>query len=80
MLSGRRNYIVDFQDCSSMDSTFLGILVRLALKLRKFDDEGYLTLVNLRGRNLETVQNLGITKLPKSVPKKRHPIFMVWTS
>lgn len=63
MLSGRRNYIVDFQDCSSMDSTFLGILVGLALKLRKFEDEGYLTLVNLRGRNLETVQNLGIHKI-----------------
>ena len=63
ILSGRRNYIVDFQDCSSMDSTFLGILVGLALKLRKFEDEGYLTLVNLRGRNLETVQNLGIHKI-----------------
>jgi hypothetical protein len=46
-----------------MDSTFLGILVGLALKLRKFEDEGYLTLVNLRGRNLETVQNLGIHKI-----------------
>lgn len=63
MLDGRRNYIVDFQDCSSMDSTFLGILVGLALKLRKFEDEGFLTLVNLRGRNLETVQNLGIHKI-----------------
>ena len=27
---GRRNYVVDFQECSSMDSTFLGILVGLA--------------------------------------------------
>lgn len=63
ILDGRRNYIVDFMDCSSMDSTFLGILVGLALKLRKFEDEGCLTLVNLRGRNLETVQNLGIHKI-----------------
>jgi hypothetical protein len=46
-----------------MDSTFLGILVGLALKLRKFEDEGFLTLVNLRGRNLETVKNLGIQKI-----------------
>ena len=60
---GRRNYVVDFQECSSMDSTFLGILVGLAMKLRKFEDDGRLTLINLQGRNLETVQNLGIHKI-----------------
>ena len=63
MVVGRRNYVVDFQECSSMDSTFLGILVGLAMKLRKFEDDGRLTLINLRGRNLETVQNLGIHKI-----------------
>ena len=78
MLSGRRNYIVDFQDCSSMDSTFLGILVGLALKLRKFEDEGYLTLVNLRGRNLETVQNLGIHKNCRN-QFRRNAIRSSWT-
>ena len=63
MVAGRRNYVVDFQECSSMDSTFLGILVGLAMKLRKFEDDGRLTLINLQGRNLETVQNLGIHKI-----------------
>jgi anti-sigma B factor antagonist len=63
MAAGRRNYVVDFQECSSMDSTFLGILVGLAMKLRKFEDDGRLTLINLQGRNLETVQNLGIHKI-----------------
>ena len=63
MVAGRRNYVVDFQECSSMDSTFLGILVGLAMKLRKFEDGGRVTLINLRGRNLETVQNLGIHKI-----------------
>ena len=46
-----------------MDSTFLGILVGLALELRKHKEKGQLTLVNLMGRNLETVQNLGIHKI-----------------
>jgi hypothetical protein len=46
-----------------MDSTFLGILVGLSLKLRKLDEKGNLTLLNLIGRNLETVQNLGIHKI-----------------
>ena len=63
LVVGRRNYVVDFQECSSMDSTFLGILVGLAMKLRKFEDEGRLTLINLKDRNLETVRNLGIHKI-----------------
>lgn len=78
MSAGRRNYVVDFQDCSSMDSTFLGILVGLALKLRQFQDEGHLSLVNLRGRNLETVQNLGIHKIAEisssETPSDRHEL------
>ena len=63
LVVGRRNYVVDFQECSSMDSTFLGILVGLAMKLRKFKDDGRLTLINLKDRNLETVRNLGIHKI-----------------
>ena len=78
MVAGRRNYVVDFQECSSMDSTFLGILVGLAMKLRKFEDEGCLTLINLRGRNLETVQNLGIHKIadvnPNDLPLDDHEL------
>ena len=60
---GNRVFVVDFQNCSGMDSTFLGILVGLALQLRKFRDGGNLTLLNLIGRNLETVENLGIHKI-----------------
>ena len=60
---GQRSFIVDFANCTSVDSTFLGILVRLALNLRNSDDAGKLVLVNLTGRNLETVKNLGIDKI-----------------
>jgi anti-sigma B factor antagonist len=73
MVAGRRNYVVDFQECSSMDSTFLGILVGLAMKLRKFEDGRCLTLINLRGRNLETVQNLGIHKISDVNPNDPPP-------
>tara|TARA_E500000331_G_C17011419_1_gene606575 strand:- start:44 stop:547 length:504 start_codon:yes stop_codon:yes gene_type:complete len=61
--AGQKNFIVDFANCTSVDSTFLGILVGLALKLRKIEDPGKLVLVNLLGRNLETVQNLGIHRI-----------------
>jgi len=60
---GNRFFVIDFQHCSSMDSTFLGILVGLALQLRKHEVPGKLTLINLVGRNLETVKNLGIHKI-----------------
>lgn len=60
---GNKNFVVDFQDCSSMDSTFLGILVGLALKLKRSEEGGELSLLNLVGRNLETVENLGIHKI-----------------
>ena len=61
--SGKKTFIVDFDNCSSVDSTFLGILVGLALKLRASDPKGTLILVNLRERNLETVENLGIHRI-----------------
>ena len=60
---GQRSFIVDFAKCTSVDSTFLGILVRLALNLRNAEDSGRLALVNLTGRNLETVKNLGIHRI-----------------
>ena len=61
--SGKKTFIVDFDNCSSVDSTFLGILVGLALKLRSSDPKGKLILVNLRERNLQTVKNLGIHRI-----------------
>ena len=60
---GCTKFVVDFQHCSGADSTFLGILVGLALELRKSFNNDCLNLVNLSGRNLETVQNLGIHKI-----------------
>ena len=58
--SGKTSFVVDFDQCKSIDSTFLGILVSLAIKVKS---SGSLTLLNLRDRNLETVQNLGIHKI-----------------
>ena len=46
-----------------MDSTFLGILVSVALKIRSKQNGGSMVLLNLMGRNLETVCNLGIHQI-----------------
>jgi anti-anti-sigma regulatory factor len=61
--AGQRSFIVDFANCTSVDSSFLVILVRLALNLRNSENSGKLALVNLNGRNLETVKNLGIHRI-----------------
>ncbi len=46
-----------------MDSTFLGIIVSVALRIRKDQQGGGVVLLNLRGRNLETVCNLGVHQI-----------------
>ena len=53
--------------CDSVDSTFLGILVKVAIRVR---GRGSLSLINLRNRNLETVQHLGIHKIASICSKK----------
>jgi len=66
MEEGHRNYVLDFADCSGLDSTFLGILVGVALAVRsegEEGEEGSMTLLSLGERNLETVENLGIHRI-----------------
>ena len=61
--AGKRSFAIDFEGCSSMDSTFLGILVGVALQLRKTDPPGSMALLQLGERNLDVVRNLGIHRL-----------------
>ena len=70
--TGQKRYIIDFQDCSGMDSTFLGILVSIALNIRSNKDGGSFVLLNLRGRNLETVCNLGIHQITEISSEEIH--------
>ena len=53
-----------------MDSTFLGILVSVALKIRSNQDGGSMVLLNLTGRNLETLCNLGIHQITEVSSEK----------
>lgn len=59
----KNRYILDFGDCSSMDSTFLGILAGAAMDLRKKDPPGSLILCRLGARNLELIRNLGLHRI-----------------
>ena len=60
---GKSRLAVDFQNCTSMDSTFLGVLAGAALELRKRAPAGTLTLVRVGERNLELIRNLGLHRL-----------------
>ena len=63
MKSGKARFVVDFLRCTSMDSTFLGVLAGFALELRKTSPKGSLVLTRMGQRNLELVRNLGLHKL-----------------
>jgi len=59
----KNGFILDFGDCASMDSTFLGILAGAAMDLRKKNPPGSLVLCRLGARNLELVRNLGLHRI-----------------
>ena len=56
-------FVMDFQQCTSMDSTFLGVLAGVALELRKHIPQGSLVLCRVGPRNLELLHNLGLHRL-----------------
>lgn len=60
---GKTRFVLDFQQCTSMDSTFLGVLAGAAIALRKATPAGGLTLVRGGERNLELIRNLGLHRL-----------------
>ena len=60
---GKTRFVFDFLHCTSMDSTFLGVLAGIALELRKRPGGGSLVLARLGARNLELVRNLGLHRL-----------------
>jgi anti-sigma B factor antagonist len=59
----KTRFVMDFQGCTSMDSTFLGVLAGVALLLRKQVPAGSLVLCRMGERNLELVRNLGLHRL-----------------
>lgn len=60
---GKRRFVLDFQQCAGMDSTFLGVLAGAALELRKSTPPGSLVVARTGQRNLELIRNLGLHRL-----------------
>jgi anti-anti-sigma factor len=59
---GVGRFVVDLDACTYLDSTFLGILLGLGLKLKE-GGNGLLRILNASPRNLELLRNLGLDRL-----------------
>jgi anti-anti-sigma regulatory factor len=59
---GVSRFVIDLGACTYLDSTFLGILLGLGLKLRE-NGKGLLNILNASSRNLELLRNLGLDRL-----------------
>ena len=59
----RRNVLIDFSNCTSIDSTFLGIVAGAALDFMDAEPPLRIKLAALSPRNLELVKNLGLERL-----------------
>ena len=62
---GKSRFVLDFHQCTSMDSTFLGVLAGAAIELRKTEKQqaGSLVATRVGARNLELMRNLGLHRL-----------------
>lgn len=59
---GHREFVVDLAGCELMDSTFMGTLAGVALRLREIG-QGGLKAVNANPRNSSLLENLGLDHL-----------------
>lgn len=62
MEEGRRKFVVDLKNCPALDSTFMGTLAALAIRLRDTGG-GDLWVVNRNERNAELLTGLGLDPL-----------------
>lgn len=59
---GHRLFVIDLADCELMDSTFMGTLAGIALRLREIGSGG-LSVLNPNARNRSLLENLGLDHL-----------------
>lgn len=59
---GSRDFVVDLGGCELMDSTFMGTLAGVALRLRELG-QGSLKAINVNPRNAGLLENLGLDQL-----------------
>lgn len=69
---GFREFAIDLKNCTVMDSTFMGTLAGIALRLRELG-QGNLRVTNLNERNSDLLSNLGLDQLFVIEPRNTPP-------
>jgi len=59
---GCTQVLVDLDDCSGMDSTFMGVLAGLALRMKR-EECGHMTAVNLSAKLADLLDTLGLDRV-----------------
>lgn len=60
---GHKVFVIDLSACQGMDSTFLGMLAGIGLRLRQIGPAASIHLVNIKPRNLGMLRTLGLDAL-----------------
>jgi anti-sigma B factor antagonist len=60
---GVQRFVIDLGGCDGMDSTFLGVLAGIGLRLTQNGRPGQVRIANLSSRNSELLQTLGLDRL-----------------
>ena len=61
--SGQHEFVIDLGKCQGMDSTFLGVLAGIGLRLREVGHPSASRVINVSARHAELLQTLGLDRL-----------------
>jgi len=76
-----RRFTVDVGACPNMDSTFLGVLAGIGLRLRQDGKpDAHIRIVSVSPRNLELLQTLGLDRLFQVQPLEHDQPATAWPS
>jgi len=62
---GWRNFVIDLAESKGIDSTFIGMLYRVATRVSDSEDGGALEVINPGERNAKSICKLGLDELIK---------------
>ena len=60
---GQHEFVIDLGQCQGLDSTFLGVLAGIGLRLRAVGHASAGQLINVSARHAELLQTLGLDRL-----------------
>jgi anti-anti-sigma factor len=68
ILSGCREFVLDLARCQGLDSTFLGVLAGVALRLRHESDGGTVRVLHANESQRDLIRTLGLDRLFRMEP------------